>query len=95
MSDDPHRPDSHPAADGEPRRWLDDRRNVDRIVWSVYAVCGFLFVIDVFVPKHGPFEVEHLFGFHAIFGFVAYAALVVAAEALRALVKRPEDYYDR
>lgn len=95
MSDDPHGADSHPPAGSEPPRWLDDSRNVDRIVWGVYAVCGFLLLIDVFVPRHGPFQVEHLMGFHAVFGFVAYVALVIAAEALRALVKRPEDYYDR
>lgn len=95
MSDDPHGADSHPPVGSEPPRWLDDSRNVDRIVWGVYAVCGFLLLIDVFVPRHGPFQVEHLMGFHAVFGFVAYVALVIAAEALRALVKRPEDYYDR
>ena len=89
MSDDRTTPEA------EPRRWLDDKRNVDRVAWSVYAVCGFLLLIDVLVPKHGPFSLEHLLGFYAIFGFAAYVALVVAAEALRALVARPEDYYDR
>lgn len=83
-----------PAPEPQRRWWLDDPRNVDRIVYGVYAACGFLFLIDVFVSKHGPFSVEHLFGFYAIFGFAAYVALVVAAEALRKLVMRPEGYYD-
>lgn len=83
-----------PAA-GERRFWLDEPRNVDRLAYAVYGVCGLLLALDVFVSKHGPFEIEHLFGFYAIFGFVAYVALVLAAEVLRALVMRPEDYYDR
>lgn len=89
MNDDPD------GTENERPRWLDDARNVDRIVWSVYGVCGFLLAIDVFVPRHGPFAIERLLGFYPVFGFAAYVALVVAAEALRALVKRPEDYYDR
>ena len=33
--------------------WLDDPRNVDRLVHGFYVVCGMLLAIDVFVPKHG------------------------------------------
>ncbi len=85
--------DSTPA-DSEHRYWLDNPRNVDRIAYSVYGVCAVLLAIDVFVPKHGPFEVEHLFGFYPAFGFIAYIALVIIAEGLRAVVMRPENYYD-
>ncbi len=79
----------------ERRRWLDDRRNVDRIVYALYAVCAALLAIDALVPKHGPFAAEHWLGFYGIFGFVACVGLVLAARALRVLLKRPEDYYDR
>lgn len=79
---------------GERRTWLDEPRNVDRLAYVLYGICGFLLAIDILVPKHGPFAIEHNFGFYAIFGFAAYVALVVAAEALRAVVMRPEDYYD-
>jgi hypothetical protein len=75
--------------------WLDDPRNVTRLVWTLYAICAFLFVIDWFVPKHGPFAIEHLFGFYGIFGFVACVGLVLAAKAMRVVLMRPEDYYDR
>jgi hypothetical protein len=79
----------------ERRYWLDNSRNVDRVVWAVYGVCGFLFAIDIFVPKHGPFGIEHVFGFYGIYGFVACVGLVIAAKALRVILMRPEDYYDR
>ena len=78
----------------ERKRWLDEPRNVKRIFWSVWAVCGLLFVADAFYEKHPHFEVEGWFGFYGIFGFVACVGLVLAAKVLRKIVKRDEDYYD-
>jgi hypothetical protein len=75
--------------------WLDDHRNVDRLVHAFYIVCAVLIVIDLFVPKHGPFAIEHVFGFYGFFGFVACVALVLIAKQLRRVLMRPEDYYDR
>jgi hypothetical protein len=77
------------------RYWLDDPRNVDRIAYALYAICAILIIIDMFVERHGPFAVEHLFGFYGVFGFVACVALVLAAKELRKIIMRPENYYDR
>lgn len=74
--------------------WLDDPRNVDRVVYAVYAACGLLFVLDVLTHKHGPFAIEHMFGFYGIYGFVACVGLVLAAKAMRRVLMRPEDYYE-
>lgn len=78
----------------ERKYWLDEPRNVDKVVWAIYAICGLLLVIDPFVHKHGPFAIEHWFGFYGIYGFVACVGLVLAAKELRRILKRPEDYYD-
>ena len=75
--------------------WLDNPRNVDRLVHGFYVVCGLVVAIDVFFPKHGPFAIEHVYGFYGIFGFVACVALVLIAKQLRRALMRPEDYYDR
>jgi hypothetical protein len=75
--------------------WLDNPRNVDRLVSGFYVVCGLLLAGDLFVPKHGPFAIEHVFGFYGVFGFVACVALVLIAKQLRRVLMRPEDYYDR
>jgi len=75
--------------------WLDNPRNVDRLVYGFYVVCGLLLLIDGFVPKHGPFAIEHIYGFYGIFGFVACVALVLIAKQLRRVLMRPENYYDR
>jgi hypothetical protein len=75
--------------------WLDNPRNVDRLVYGFYLACGLLLAIDVLVPKHGPFAIEHVYGFYGIFGFVACVALVLIAKEWRRVVMRSEDYYDR
>ena len=79
----------------EKRYWLDDPRNVNRLVHSFYAVCALILAIDVFFAKHGPFALEHLFGFYGFFGFIACVVLVVLAKQLRRILMRSEDYYDR
>jgi hypothetical protein len=79
----------------ERRYWLDDPGNVTKIVWTLATVCIGLLIADVFYQKHGHFEIEHLFGFYALFGFVAYVGLIFLAKGLRTILMRPEDYYDR
>jgi hypothetical protein len=75
--------------------WLDNPRNVDRLIHGFYIICVLLLAIDVFVPKHGPFAIEHVFGFYGFFGFFACVALVLIAKQLRRVLMRSEDYYDR
>ena len=85
---------ANPPREGK-RDWIEEPRNVTRLVRIFYAVCALMLAIDVFFPKHGPFAIEHLFGFYGIYGFLACVALVLVAKGLRRLVMRPEDYYDR
>lgn len=92
MSESHHRP---PRPSGERSYWLDRPGSVDRIVWALYAVCALLFVADFAVHKHGPFAIEHVFGFYAWFGFLACVGLVLLARVMRSILMRPEDYYDR
>ena len=80
--------------DGEKRYWLDDPRNVKKIIWVLAAVCAGLFFADGFYQKHGETDIEYLFGFYAIFGFTVYVGLVLIAKWLRTFLRRPEDYYD-
>lgn len=74
-------------------RWLDKRRNVDKIVYGIWIICGLLIVAEFFYDKHAHFGVDGWFGFYALFGFAAYCAIVLSAKAFRRLVKRDEDYY--
>lgn len=77
----------------EPRRWLDEPRNVTRLVYAVYAVCALLLCLDLFVHKHAYFEFEHWIGFYPFVGFAAYCGIVQSARLLRKVLWRSEDYY--
>lgn len=80
---------------GEKKYWLDDKRNVRKIVWALCIACAALFLADAFYHKHPYFEAEEWFGFYAIYGFVMCVALVLAAKWMRKIIMRDEDYYDR
>ncbi len=79
---------------GERRYWLDEPRNVTKVVWGLVVVCCGLFFADALYVKHGLFSVESLFAFYAVFGFVVCVCLVLIAKWMRTFLMRPEDYYD-
>ena len=83
-----------PKGGDEKRYWLDDPRNVTKLVWGLVAVCAGLFFADAFYEKHGPFAIEHLFGFFGLFGFIVCVGLVLGAKWMRNFIMRPEDYYE-
>lgn len=82
-------------APDEPPRWLDDPKNVKKVVWGVYAISAAVLVIDPLVHKHGPFAIEHIWGFYGIYGFIGCVFLVLAAKEMRRFLMRSEDYYER
>ena len=88
---------------GEKKYWLDDPRNVNKILWGLVAVCVLLvlgYAVYVWmdaeaVEEHIHYSWETWFGFYGIYGFVCCVALVLAARLLRLFLMRDEDYYDR
>jgi hypothetical protein len=78
----PHRP-----------HWLDEPRNV-RLLWRGFiAVLVLLVLAELVVHLHPHFAIESVFGFAAWFGFMACAAMIVAAKGLALWLKRPDIYY--
>jgi threonine/homoserine/homoserine lactone efflux protein len=57
----------------------------------ISAALGFL---PAFQKKEPHFEIERFGAFFAIYGFVAFAFIVLAGQHLRKLVGRKETYYD-
>ncbi|WP_328349379.1 hypothetical protein OG800_01675 [Streptomyces sp. NBC_00445] len=92
MSDDRRR--AHDDREPDDRRWLDEPRNVTRIVYGLAALCALALLADFFYTKHPYFSVERWPGFYAVFGFVASVTLVLTAKGLRRLLRRDEDYYE-
>lgn len=79
--------------------WIE--RNVNLVIWGLVIACVLSLVAEpVFGPffdDHHPahFELEKIFGYQAVIGFVAFVAAVFLGKALRLIVRREEDYYDR
>lgn len=66
-----------------------------RRLWIIFlAVLAGTLAVEPFVPWHPHFAVERLFGFNALYGFVACAVLILVAKGIGLFVKRGEDYYD-
>jgi len=83
-----------PAAP-EPIHWLDQPRNVKRLWRGFLVVLALTVLAELLVHLHPHFEIESVFGFHAWFGVMACAAMIVVAKALALVLKRPDTYYGR
>lgn len=53
-----------------------------------------LIVLEFLFNRYGKIELEGLFLFPVVFGFVATVVIVVVGIGIRALLSRGEDYYD-
>jgi hypothetical protein len=50
---------------------------------------------DAFIAHHTTFGIAGAFGFYAVFGALSCVVFAVLAHGLRAVLSRPDDYYDR
>ena len=73
----------------------DDPKNVGRLLSMFYVICAILFLVDFVVHRHMIHPWEHMWGFYAIFGWIACVILVLVAKELRKALMRGEDFYDR
>lgn len=85
---------SLPPGECERRYWLDDPRNIRKIVFGLVACSALAFLCSALYESHGGFGIQAWFGFYGIFGFIACVALVMIAKGLRRLLMRPETYYN-
>jgi len=81
--------------ENQKRYWLDSSENVTKLYRGLWVVGLLLFAADLLVHRHEEFSFAQWFGYYALYGFFACVALVLTAKAMRRVLKRPEDYYDR
>ncbi|MEX0853397.1 MAG: hypothetical protein WD036_08985 [Bauldia sp.] len=81
-------------AEREKEYLFDDPRNVRRVIYGLYAACAVALGAELIVARHAEHPWEGLFGFYAVYGFIACLLLVLAAREMRKLLMRGEDYYD-
>lgn len=73
--------------------WLDEPRHVKTLWRGFLVVLALTVAAELLVVLHPHFGIESLFGFHAGFGFIACAAMILVAKGLALLLKRPDAYY--
>lgn len=81
-------------ADDDKRHIFDNPRNVTLVIIALHVVCAISLAAELIVHRHVDMPWEQLFGFYAIYGFVACVLLVLIAKELRKILMRPENYYD-
>ena len=72
---------------------FDNPANVRRLLYALHALCAILLLADFAFDRHAEHPVEALWGFYALYGFVACVTLVLLAKGLRRMVVRREDHY--
>ena len=73
-----------------------EKKNRLRVVlFAFVSLCVGLFIIDFFVKRYIYFEVEGLYNFYSIYGFVMFSIIIFGSRFLRFLLGRPENYYDK
>jgi len=74
--------------------WLTRPRTVRRLWQAFIAILALTVLAELAIDAHPHFAVERLFGFNALYGFLACAVLILLAKGIGLVVKRPETYYD-
>ncbi|TKB45458.1 hypothetical protein [Thalassotalea mangrovi] len=84
MSDEQNKPD-----------FFDKPENIDKILKVFYLICTLLVVADFIVHRHIYHDWENIPAFYAIYGFIGCVLLVLIAKAMRKVLMRGDDYYDK
>lgn len=66
-----------------------------RRLWAGFiAVLALAVAAELFIDPHPHFDIERLFAFNAVYGFLACGGLILVAKAIGLALKRRDDYYD-
>ncbi len=76
-------------------KFLENPKNIKLLWILLYASCGFLVLLDLFIPREVAFGFDGFFGFYGILGFISCAVLILISKLLGLFLKVREDYYDR
>ena len=75
--------------------WLDEDKNVKKIIWALCIACALSVIAVLFYHKHIVYAAEDWVpGMYGWYGFIGCVFLVLSAKLLRKLLMRSEDYYE-
>ena len=69
------------------------RLRASLIAFIILCVC--LFAIDFFVKRYVYFEIEGMYNFYSIYGFIMFSIIIFGSRLLRFLLGRSENFYDK
>ena len=58
-------------------------------------LCVCLFAIDFFIKRYVYFEIEGVYNFYSIYGFIMFSIIIFGSRLLRFLLGRSENFYDK
>ncbi|WP_273239708.1 hypothetical protein [Hyphomonas atlantica corrig.] len=73
--------------------WTEAEITGTAIFWGVGILSAFLIVVDLAVDRHEYVHMAEATGFYALWGFAAFAFVVLMGWPLGGLLRRSEDYY--
>jgi hypothetical protein len=74
--------------------WLVRPRTIRRLWQAFIAVLALAVLAELAIEADAHFAVERLFGFNALYGFLACAVLILVAKGIGLALKRRDTYYD-
>lgn len=75
--------------------WFERPENQNKLWYGLLIIAGALTISEFLYEHHPHFEIEKIPEFFEIFGFIAFVFIVFAGKALRTIIMRDEDYYER
>lgn len=75
--------------------FFDKPENIAKILKVFYVICIVLVAADFIVHRHIYHDWENIPAFYAVYGFVGCVILVLIAKAMRKVLMKEEDYYDK
>ncbi len=76
------------------QNWFYKKNTIKKLRIISSALFVLILLTEFFVVLHPHFDIEKIFGFYAIFGFLSCVGLIIFAKLLGFLIKRKDDYYD-
>ena len=74
--------------------WTSHPKTGTYVFISIAVLCALLFGADFLVHRHEYIHLAEFPVFYALFGFAAFAFVVLTGWPLRRLLGRPENYYE-
>ncbi len=65
------------------------------VLVAFITLCICLFAIDFFVQRYVYFEIEGVYNFYSIYGFIMFSIIIFGSRLLRFLLGRSENFYDK